>query len=81
MKINYLKLFLLFFTDHEDVFWSGFGRFFIEDFSIPYQEEAIRFAFETEPAHCYSLNNKQLPFGAHAWFKYDREFWKDKINK
>jgi hypothetical protein len=42
--------------------------------------EALKFAFELHPDHSYILNNQQLPFGCHAWQKYEYEtFWKKHI--
>jgi len=38
-------------------------------------EEALRFSFECRPSHLYRLNQQQLPFGCHAWDKYEPEFW------
>ena len=39
------------------------------------------FAFEANPRHCYEINKKKLPFGVHAWEKWDKKFWIDIINK
>jgi hypothetical protein len=38
-------------------------------------EVALRFAFEANPRICYEMNNYEIPFGCHAWEKYDKEFW------
>lgn len=38
-------------------------------------EEASHFAFEKHPSFLFSQNG-QLPFGCHAWRKYEYdEFW------
>jgi hypothetical protein len=42
-------------------------------------EEARRFAFEFNPRLLYQLNNNELPFGCHAWWRYDLDFWKPTI--
>lgn len=44
-------------------------------FKIAPLEVALRFAFECVPRYCFEKNNFTLPFGCHAWAKYDREFW------
>ena len=38
-------------------------------------EQALQFAFEREPRFCYEKAGGRLPFGAHAWSRYDRQFW------
>lgn len=48
--------------------------------NLPSSKEAIKFAFERYPSYLYELNNNQLPFGCHAWEKYEYErFWKKNI--
>lgn len=42
-------------------------------------EEALAFAFEKSPAYLFELNHQVLPFGCHAWEKYDKSFWLDKV--
>lgn len=48
---------------------------------IPTVDIALDFAFEQSPAHLFKLNNNKLPFGCHAWEKYEyMTFWKEIIN-
>lgn len=42
---------------------------------LPTWQQALRFAFEKSPAASYELTQNQLPFGCHAWERYDPEFW------
>src|SRR5690606_24202321 len=42
-------------------------------------EEGWSFSFEFNPRLLYQLNKEQLPFGCHAWWRYDLEFWKPYI--
>lgn len=69
-NFDYAKLFGI----NEDFVFS---KFFMEDepFHIPTKEFALKFSFETNPRLCYKLNNNALPFGCHAWERYDPEFW------
>lgn len=60
---------------NEDCFWSFRARKYFPEFRIASVPEALRFSFEVAPRRCYELNRRQLPFGCHAWTKYDREFW------
>ena len=44
--------------------------------NIPDYYEAMKFSFEVHPAMLYEQNNKQLPFGCHAFEKWDyASFW------
>jgi hypothetical protein len=60
---------------HEDAFWAFSARKLMEDFRIPGVAEALKFSFEMAPRYCFRENLDRLPFGCHAWAKYDREFW------
>jgi len=60
---------------NEDHFWSGRSSYFEPEFRVASPEMALRFAFEAGPSHCFQLNGKQLPFGAHAWKRYEPAFW------
>ena len=74
-KINFLKLYLFFYRSNEDYFWAFLAQFFTEEFNLASPNIALKFAFELSPKRCYEANNKQLPFGCHAWSKYDKNFW------
>ena len=37
--------------------------------------QAVKFGFELCPEALFELNQKELPFGCHAWNKYERDFW------
>jgi hypothetical protein len=60
---------------HEDYFWSYEARQYAEDFRIPEPIDALAFSFETAPRYCLTANSGRMPFGCHAWTKYDRSFW------
>ena len=62
-------------TSNEDFFWGILVPAACPFFRVPGLEAASRFAFEVEPRHLYALTGEQLPFGCHAWERYDREFW------
>ena len=62
-------------NSHEDLFWSFDAPKIMATFRIPEPEGALEFAFEMAPRYCFKLNFGRLPFGCHAWAKYDREFW------
>ena len=44
---------------------------------LPTPDEGIKFAFERSPSYLFELNNKELPFGCHAFEKNEFvSFWK-----
>jgi hypothetical protein len=59
----------------EDVFMVENASKYDPTFRIPPVREALRFAFDETPREAYELNGRELPFGAHAWYKHDRAFW------
>lgn len=61
---------------NEDDFWSGLLTGTRYQLKTPEISEAIRFSFERFPSELYEMNNHQLPFGCHAWRKYQYDsFW------
>lgn len=58
-----------------ELFWADRAVHYYPDFRLPSVETALQFAFECLPRHCYELNKHKLPFGCHAWNRYDPEFW------
>jgi hypothetical protein len=61
---------------NNDYFWSYDAPRYWPGFRIAPVDEALQFAFEAAPRLCFELNHRKLPFGCHAWMKFDREFWK-----
>lgn len=66
---------------NEDLFWSDRAKLFNPGFKIAPMDVALRFAFDAHPRICYEKNGHQLPFGAHAWNKWDRPFWEQYLLK
>jgi hypothetical protein len=60
---------------HEDRFWSEYATYYDPSFRIAPVDIAMRFAFEAEPRRCFERIGRQMPFGAHRWQKFDREFY------
>lgn len=50
-------------------------KLFIKGIKIADKNKAIEFAFEYLPKYLYDMNNKQLPFGCHAW-QNNLDFWR-----
>lgn len=65
------------FKYNEDFFFSAAkGNFKVAPLSI-----ACEFSFETHVRKCFAINDKKLPFGCHAWERYDYFFWKPYIEE
>jgi hypothetical protein len=60
---------------NDDAFWANRASHYNPQFRIAPLQTALKFAFECVPRYCFELNNHSLPFGCHAWAKYDRQFW------
>jgi hypothetical protein len=66
---------------NEDLFWSFDANKYYAKFKIPSVDVALGFAYEKRPSFCYKKNNNKLPFGCHAWSKYERNFWEPYLLK
>ena len=66
---------------NEDFFWGLVVPKIFAFFNTASIESALRFSFEVNPKYLFDLNNKQLPFGCHAWLKYDKEFFSPYIKR
>jgi hypothetical protein len=62
-------------TRNEDHFWSDRAIHYYPELKVASFDIGLRFAFEVAPRLCYELNQRKLPFGCHAWPRYDRGFW------
>ena len=63
------------FPYNEDVFWAIEALKFDPSFRLAPAEEALPFAFEVSPRWSLEQTKGKLPFGCHAWARYEREFW------
>ena len=60
---------------NEDHFWGSRASHYLPSFRVAPQEVALSFAFECVPRFCFERNGGRLPFGCHAWGRYDKTFW------
>jgi len=58
-----------------DYFWADRAVRYWPEFRVASLEQGLEFAFEVAPRLCFELNHRRLPFGCHAWTRYDRAFW------
>ena len=57
-----------------DLFWSRLVPKIDPEYKIAGLKEAINFSWEVLPSRCMEMTNGKLPFGIHAWAKYERDF-------
>lgn len=65
---------------NEDMFFSNFAKNIKKDFRVALPDEAMHFSFETQPEKLYQMVGEKLPFGCHAWERYNFDFWEKFIN-
>ena len=80
-RFNGVRWELARFNSNDDNFWANRASHYYPQFKIAPLKTALGFAFECVPRHCFELNNHALPFGCHAWAKYDRQFWEPHLLK
>jgi hypothetical protein len=64
-----------------DFFWGQLVPKLVRDFRTAPPEVALKFSWETFPRRCYKLCNGNLPFGLHAWARYDFAFLKPLLER
>ncbi len=72
------KEYAIYHNRNEDIFFSACDG---EDFRVAPIKVAFEFAFEREVRKCLKQNQNRLPFGCHAWERYDLNFVKTFIEK
>lgn len=71
----------LFYFSYEDVYWAKSVPARFPWFRVAPPAQAMHFSFEDRPRTLYRRTGNQLPFGCHAWERYDFEFWRPFIEK
>lgn len=71
-EIDYAKMIL-----NEDMVISMFGR---NRLKIAGSAVSRDFSFDMYPEKCYKDREGRLPFGCHAWHRFDKDFWKSIID-
>ena len=66
---------------NEDGFWGLVAPKITRKFKTAPAEKAIKFSFDKYPDLLYKMNDCKLPFGCHAWNKWNPEFWRNHISK
>jgi hypothetical protein len=83
--IKYIKLFFyklnILSQLNEDIFWGILAPELSTNFTVPEPDKALNFSFEVAPEKMYELSGYTLPFGCHAWEKYNRKFWLNVLDR
>lgn len=58
-----------------DIFWSDQAVAYLPEYKVATLDQGLEFAFELAPQKCFEMNGGKMPFGCHAWARYDRSFW------
>ncbi len=64
---------------NEDGYWGLLIGKKFSWFKVAPPDDAMKFSFEVQPKRFFEENLRKLPFGCHAWIKYDFDFWKSHI--
>ena len=64
--------------ENEDVLIAAYGKDWLRFSDI---KVALRFSFDLDPKGSYQENDFRVPFGCHAWQRYDLEFWRPFIER
>jgi len=65
----------------EDNFFQYWGNVVFPFFKLPNAIEAAKFSIELDAKKTFELIGSKLPFGCHAFLRYEPEFWKEHIEK
>jgi len=64
-----------------DLFWSDHAKKHLPEFRVASLEDGLAFSFEMEPRRCLERTGGKMPFGCHAFGRYDRAFWEKHLLK
>lgn len=67
-------------SNNEDGFFKYWGNLLCPIFNLPPDAVALRFAIEESPTKSLDALKNHLPFGCHAFEKYEPETWKKYIH-
>ena len=67
-------------TNNEDGFFKYWGNLLHPLFRLPSDDISLQFAIEQSPAASFKKLNGKLPFGCHAFEKYEPEVWRNYID-
>lgn len=62
-------------TGHAEDLFFAFLSTVSDFFKTPNIKVAAKFSQDIEPQYLSKLIGNEIPFGVHAWAKYDRNFW------
>ena len=69
------------FVPSNDLLWSDEAQKFLPEFRVASLAQGFAFSFEVDPRRCFERNGGKMPFGCHAFHRYDRDFWDEHLLK
>ncbi|MDB5109853.1 MAG: hypothetical protein JWR67_967 [Mucilaginibacter sp.] len=67
---------------NEDSFFTHCGNLLFPFYKLAPEKDALKFSFEEKPDRAYEINNCEIPFGCHAYLRYnDNNFWTSLLNQ
>jgi hypothetical protein len=60
---------------NEDYYWTFFAKTNNKSLNVAKPKEAMQFSIELAPKYCLKKNKYKLPFGLHAWERYNINVW------
>lgn len=77
---NTLERFISQHTNEDMLLGTWAAQSWLTNCKVPDEQTAMRFSFEVHPSWLYERTDNQLPFGCHAFMKWEYEtFWKNHI--
>jgi hypothetical protein len=64
-----------FYEGNCDSYWAQVVPRRVPEFRVAPPQRAARFSWEVLPRRCQAMTHGALPFGAHAWARYEPGFW------
>lgn len=61
---------------NEDFYWTRSVEKAFDDYRVAPIDDACKFSFDVNPSFLFKRNDGRLPFGCHAWERYEPDFWK-----
>lgn len=69
------------YNNNEDMVWSILVTKYFYNFKVPDFKEALKFSIEKNPKEGLAILENKLPFGCHAWEKYNISVWRPIFKK
>lgn len=69
------------YSGNDDGYWGLHINRKFSWYKVAPAEEALKFSMDVKPELLFKMNNNNLPFACHAWYKNNPKFWSPFIEK